>query len=239
MTDQLTTSSEGGIFTIVLNNPRKHNCMGFDMLYAIRDAVSEAIQSADVQVIVFRGAGERSFSTGANLKEFNALEGTDVDRWIRDGNEIFNLIEQSPKPTIAVIHGYAMGGGLELALACDFRIATDEAIISAPEVRNGWLPGWGGIARLKRLLGEAAAKQIVLLAAHLNAQQAANLGLFTLLVPPAKLEAELAAFIENIQSLRPKTYAMAKSVLANEPSTSGQAIDFDIMAAHQAKAGLL
>jgi enoyl-CoA hydratase/carnithine racemase len=98
----------------------------------------------EIRTIVFRGAGEKSFSTGADLKQFTNLDKPGTIDWIRKGNDVFNFIEQFPKPVIAVIQGYALGGGLELALSCDFRISTNNALLGFPELQHGWLPGWGG-----------------------------------------------------------------------------------------------
>lgn len=231
MPEQVLTSLDDGIFTITLNNPSKHNCMGFELLYALRDHLTLAANDKSIRVILITGAGEKSFSTGANIKEFNALEGDDIDRWIIEGNEIYNQLEKLQKPTVALINGYAMGGGLELALCCDFRLATENALLSSPEMKNGWLPGWGGMTRLSRLIGVSNAKRVVLLSEHLNAQEALNLGLITKILTADKKEEALADFLNQLKALKPKIYALAKAALMDENrTTQGTDLQFDVMA---------
>ncbi|MFY0654963.1 MAG: enoyl-CoA hydratase/isomerase family protein [Cyclobacteriaceae bacterium] len=236
MSDTVLTSLQDGVFTLTLNNPSKHNCMGFEMLYALRDAFDEASGNDDVKVVVITGAGEKSFSTGANIKEFNALVDKDVNRWIEDGNKIFNQLEKLGKPTVALINGYAMGGGLELALCCDFRLATTNALLASPELKNGWLPGWGGMARLPRLIGEANAKRVVLLAQHITAEESLSLGLLTKILPEETLDAELQEFIAILKDMKPEIYSMAKdSLMDRTRTTEGTDLHFDIMAVHAAR----
>ena len=185
-----------------------------------------------VKVILFKGAGGRAFSTGANIKEFEALKGDEVKRWIEFGNELNNKIETIKKPTIAFIDGYAMGGGLELALACDFRLVTDNAILCSPEVNNGWLPGWGGMTRVRRLVGEAYAKQIILLCEKFNAADSLRIGLITRIVN----EPELLAFSKELVDKKATAYALAKSAVMDENRTTyGSDLDFDVLAVNISK----
>ena len=155
------------------------------------------------------------------------LEENEVKRWIEFGNEINNKIETIGKPTVAFINGYAMGGGLELALACDFRLASQTAILSSPEVSNGWLPGWGGMTRVRRLVGEANAKRIVLLCERLDANQALQMGLVTRVVT----EDEVQDFMNTLIEMKPIAYALAKSAVMDATrTTSGSDVDFDVLA---------
>ncbi len=235
MSDTILTSLLGGLFTITLNNSQKHNCMGMEMLYALEAAIKEAQANSDIKVLVITGAGEKSFSTGANIKEFNLLRGNQINDWILEGNRIFNLIEQLPKPTIALLNGYTMGGGLELALCCDFRIGMNNTLIASPEVKNGWLPGWGAMTRLRRLVGEATAKRIILLSENIDAKAAIELGILTRIVDTNRMEEELHAFLDPLFSLDLETYSLAKSALMEDRSTTGSDLHFDVMAAHLAK----
>ncbi len=227
MTDFIITKFNEGLLTITLNYPQKMNCIGFDMLNGLNNAVDFAKENNEVKAILFRGAGDRAFSTGANIKEFETLKDREVKRWIEFGNDINNKIETISKPTVAFINGYAMGGGLELALACDFRLASPTAILSSPEVSNGWLPGWGGMTRVRRLVGEANAKRIILLCERLDANQALQMGLVTRVVT----EEEVRDFMNILIGMKPIAYAMAKSVIMDATrSTSGSDVDFDVLA---------
>ncbi len=227
MIDFISTNLEAGLYTITLNYPKKMNCMGFEMLEGLDNAIDFSKKNNEVKALLFRGAGDRAFSTGANIKEFEALEDLEVKRWIEFGNEINNKIETISKPTVAFINGYAMGGGLELALACDFRLASLTAILSSPEVSNGWLPGWGGMTRVRRLVGEANAKRIVLLCERLDANQAMQMGLVTRVVS----ENEVHDFMNTLIGMKPIAYALAKSAVMDATrTTSGSDVDFDVLA---------
>ncbi len=227
MTDFIITELNEGLLTITLNYPQKMNCMGFEMLDGLNNAIDFAKENNEVKAILFKGAGERAFSTGANIKEFETLEENEVKHWIELGHEIFNKIETISKPTVAFINGYAMGGGLELALACDFRLASQTAILSSPEVSNGWLPGWGGMTRVRRLVGEANAKRIVLLCELLDANQALQMGLVTRVVT----QEEVQDFMNILLDMKPNAYALAKSALMDATrTTSGSDVDFDVLA---------
>ena len=137
-----------GACHITLNRPDKHNCIDIPMLRMLNEALARAANDDAVKVIVICGAGDKAFSSGADLKAFGALSTAEIPYWIRLGNAILNRLSTLPKPTVAAIQGYAYGGGLELALACDFRIATLNAKFSSPELQRGWVPGWGGFPRL-------------------------------------------------------------------------------------------
>lgn len=234
MSDFIITKIEEGLMTITLNYPQKMNCMGFNMLEGLNNAIDFASDNNEVKAILFKGAGDRAFSTGANIKEFETLKDHEVKRWIEFGNDIFNKIEIIGKPTVAFINGYAMGGGLELALACDFRLASRTAILSSPEVSNGWLPGWGGITRTRRLVGEANAKRIVLLCERLDANQALKMGLITRVVS----EEEIQDFMNTLIGMKPIAYAMAKSAVMDATrTTSGTDVDFDVQAVKISRQG--
>jgi enoyl-CoA hydratase/carnithine racemase len=227
MTDYIITKINEGLLTITLNYPQKMNCMGFEMLEGLDNAIDFAKDNKDVKAILFKGAGDRAFSTGANIKEFEILDDHEAKRWIELGNDIFNKIETIAKPTVAFINGYAMGGGLELALACDFRLASQTAVLSSPEVSNGWLPGWGGMTRARRLVGEANAKRIVLLCERLDVNQALQMGLLTRIVS----EEEILGFMNSLIEMKPIAYAMAKSAVMDATrTTKGTAVDFDVQA---------
>ena len=231
MSDNVTAVLEAGVLSLTLNRPDKLNCMDWEMLHQLETQVEEAEKDIDVNVLVVKGAGEKAFSSGADLKAFQALTADEARQWIMTGNRLFNKIEQLPKPTLAVMQGYALGGGLELALACDFRIAAENTVLSSPELQHGWLPGWGGMTRLRRLIGEAKAKEVVLLGQKISAQEAYRLGLLTRLIRADQLQAEAKRMLADLLKLPPQPFALAKAVLMDERrTTSGADLWFDVLA---------
>ncbi len=208
---KIITNLSGGVLEIILNNPAKMNCIGFEMLYNLKSAVEKADKDESVRAVVFKGAGDRAFSTGADLKEYQSLSSEQTERWIEIGNMVFDSIEDLSKPSVAFINGYAIGGGLELALACDFRVGTQTAILSSAELLHGWLPGWGGIERLRRLFGEAKAKEIVMLCEKIPASKAYQLGLLNKIEGKGTEETE--KMIGHLKGLKTRVFELAKVAL--------------------------
>jgi len=228
-TDKIIYEVKDSIGFITLNNPSKLNCMGFELLHGLNDSVEASHKDKNVKVVVIQGAGERAFSTGADLKEFKALSNVDRKNWIVFGNEIFNNIETLNKPTIAYISGYALGGGLELALACDFRIGTTTAVLGSPELEHGWLPGWGGVARLRKLIGESAAKEVIMLNQKLSAKESLQFGLLNRI--DNENREQLNLFTEHLKKLSPRAFEIAKMALQDVTRTTyGSDINFDVLA---------
>lgn len=214
---------------ITLNNPAKLNCIGFQMLYELEEVIEDVEKRADVAVVVFRGAGDRAFSTGADLKEFRLLAEKQIEEWILLGNKVFNKIENIERPTIAYVNGYAMGGGLELTLACDFRIATETAIFCSPELQHGWLPGWGGMTRLRRILGEAKSKEIIIMNKKISANEALSLGLINKI--DIDNEKILGQFTDHLKLIKPNVFKLAKyALMETGRTTTGTAVYFDVLA---------
>jgi enoyl-CoA hydratase/carnithine racemase len=231
MSEKIILEVRGQVGTITLNNPQKLNCMGFAMLEELDQALIKAASHKELRVLLIQGAGDRAFSTGADLKEFLALTRDQSDRWIRYGNDIFNTLETLAIPTVALIRGYAVGGGLELALCCDFRLGTESAILSSPELQHGWLPGWGGMTRLRRLIGEARAKEVVMLNQKIPANDALKMGLLSKILTNGSEENEVEVILEHLASLKSEAFGLAKRALMDEARTTrGSDIDFDILA---------
>jgi enoyl-CoA hydratase/carnithine racemase len=233
---KIVTEKNERVLKIILNNPEKMNCMGIEMLKQLDEAVAAAATDDSISCLIIEGAGERTFSTGADLKEFQKLTEAEETTWIEFGNEVLNKIEELPKPTLAFIRGYVMGGGLELALACDFRIAAENSVFASPELQHGWLPGWGGMTRLRRVAGEARAKEMVMLNRRYTAQQAYRMGLVTEVVEADKMEGVLSEYSEQLSALKLTAFKLAKAAL-QDPSrtTKGSDIQFDVLAMQIAK----
>ena len=228
--DKILVEQKNGILTLILNNPSKLNCMGFAMLKQMNEIICEAEEKDEIKVILIKGAGEKAFSTGADLKEFKSLTPAEEVKWIELGNSVFNKIESLNKPTVAFIEGYAIGGGLELALACDFRIGTPRAVLSSPELQHGWLPGWGGMTRMRRLFGESVAKEVIFLCQKIDAEKALQLGMLTRIVE-SETSDEFTKLIQHLKSVNSSVFAMAKAAIADEfRTTRGVDIKFDILA---------
>jgi enoyl-CoA hydratase/carnithine racemase len=228
--NKITQEQKNGVLTLELNNPSKLNCMGFAMLNQLKDAICNAEENEGINVVLIKGAGERAFSTGADLKEFESLRPEDEVKWIELGNSVFNKIELLNKPTVAFIDGYAMGGGLELALACDLRVGTARTVISSPELLHGWLPGWGGMTRMRRLFGEAVAKEVVFLCQKIDAKKALQLGILTRLVE-SETSDEFTSLIQHLKSLNASAFSLAKVAIADENrTTKGVDVKFDVLA---------
>jgi enoyl-CoA hydratase/carnithine racemase len=234
----VTYSKSGAIATIMLNRPEKHNCLNLSMLRELDDHLSCVESASEIRVLVVRGEGGKSFSTGADLKDFRQLASEEVPGWIKLGNQLFNRLENLPLVTIAVVEGYAYGGGLELALACDLRLATTYATFCSPELQHGWLPGWGGLSRLRRILGEARAKQLVFLGEVCPASQAERIGLVNWAVTPEELEQKLACVTAQVAKVDPQAMEWGKAALSDpRRTTSGADLQYEVMATRLACQG--
>jgi enoyl-CoA hydratase/carnithine racemase len=179
-----------GIGTIRLDRP-KVNALNRQVALEIDDAVEAARSNDDVRAVVVWG-GERVFAAGADIKEMVELDAVGMFRYIGVFQEVFTRLEQLPKPTIAAINGYALGGGCELALACDLRIAAEDAQLGQPEILLGVIPGAGGTQRLPRLVGVGRAKDIIYSGRFVSAQEALEIGLVTEVVAAGEVHATAA-----------------------------------------------
>ncbi|MEK4758897.1 enoyl-CoA hydratase-related protein [Viridibacillus sp. FSL E2-0187] len=194
---------------VTLNRPLAMNAFNYDLLVELGKIVESIRINPDIRVVIFTGAGDKAFSVGADLKERKTLTEQRVKRNLYKIGEVFSAIENLPQPTIAMINGYAFGGGTELALACDFRFAADDVLLGLTETSLGIIPGAGGTQRLPRLIGEAKALELILTAKRLQAEEALAYGLLTK--------------IEKREDLLTKTVAFAELMLANGPIALQQA----------------
>lgn len=195
---------------VTLNRPDMLNAFNYEMLEQLRN-VMESIQiHPDIRLVIITGSGDKAFSVGADLKERKTLPDTLVKRNLNRFGEVFTLIEQLPQPTICVLNGYAFGGGLELALACDFRIAADTVSLGLTETGLGIIPGAGGTQRLPRLIGEAKALELILTAKRMTAHEALDYGVVTKVAPVESLHEVTADFAALILRNAPIAIQQAK-----------------------------
>jgi enoyl-CoA hydratase len=168
---------DGGIATVTVDRPDAMNALDRPTLEELRDRLSELGADAEARVVVLTGSGEKAFIAGADIKYMSGLEVEEAKEWGGLGHDAARLLETMPKPTIAAINGFALGGGCELALACDLRYASSAARLGQPEINLGIIPGWGGTQRLARVCGLGVAKDLILTGRLVPAEEALGLGL--------------------------------------------------------------
>ena len=179
-----------GVRTIVIHRPDKLNALNAATLDALDQAFADAGADDEVRVVVLTGSGPKAFVAGADIAEMNSLTPVQGRDFSLRGTRMMRRIERLPKPVIAMVNGFALGGGLELAMGCHLRIAADTAKVGQPEIGLGLIPGFGGSQRLLRLAGRAATLELCLLGAPVTAERALQLGIVNRVVPAAELEAE-------------------------------------------------
>ncbi|WP_342598846.1 enoyl-CoA hydratase-related protein [Psychrobacillus sp. FSL H8-0483] len=201
---------QGNIAYVTLNRPKALNAFNYDMLRELGEIAESIRINPDIRVVIFTGAGDKSFSVGADLKERKTLTEQRVKRNIYKIGEVFSTIENLPQPTIAMLNGYAFGGGTELALACDFRIAADDIQLGLTETSLAIIPGAGGTQRLPRLIGEAKALELILTARRLKADEALAYGLVTKITTRDRLKVETESFAALMLANGPIALQQAK-----------------------------
>lgn len=215
------TECSGAIAWITLNRPHAMNSINDDVRTQLPAAVRAADADPAVRVIVIRGAGECAFCAGADIKGFTEAPTPAKFRQARLQGHWIDAFDETKKPVIASIHGYCLGGGLEMALACDIRIAADDAAFALPEVSRGTLPGAGGTQRLSRVIGMGRALDMLLSAERIDAAGALRIGLITRLTTRAQLAAQTQTLAEHIAGHAPLAVVFAK-----EAMRKGAAADF-------------
>jgi len=194
---------------ITLNRPEVLNAQNNQMREELVQALEDARNDEDIRVIVLTGAGDRAFSAGADISEFPKLAPSDFIK--RTGRiRPYDIIRSIPKPVIAAVNGYALGGGCELAMACDIVIASENATFGQPEIRVGVIPGGGGTQILPRLIGEKMAKELIFTGKTITAQEAYRLGMINKVVPKDKLTEEVNSFVGELLKRSPIILALAK-----------------------------
>ncbi len=199
---------------IVLNRPEKLNALSLKMLDELSSVLEELSTDRDVRVVLIKGSPDgKSFCVGVDISTFVNLKPLDALRVSKRLQEVVNKLETFPKPVVAVIDGYALGGGFELALGCDFRIASNRAELGLPEIRLGLIPGGGGTQRLPKIIGEAKAKELIMLGERLKSEEALRIGLVNYVVQPERLDEEVRKFAQKLAEAPPIAIMTAKNVI--------------------------
>lgn len=195
--------TQGAIRTITVQRPEKLNALNRQTLETLDAAFADAALADDVRVVILTGAGPKAFVAGADIAEMNGLTPVQGRDFSLVGQQLMRRIERLNKPVIAMVNGFALGGGMELAMACHLRIAADSAKVGQPEINLGLVPGFGGTQRLLRLAGRAAALELCLLGAPIDAARAQQLGLLNRVVPAAELETETLKIATQLANAAP------------------------------------
>jgi len=185
--ENILTHSENEIFTITINRPKQLNALTKNTIREVGEAVKIANDSDNIKGIIITGSGEKAFIAGADIKEFANFSVEEGKELSAHGHAVFNGIENSPKPVIAAVNGFALGGGCELAMACHIRIASENAKFGQPEVSLGLTPGYGGTQRMPQLIGKSKAFEILMTGDMIDAKEAERLGLVNYVVEQAEL----------------------------------------------------
>ena len=197
------SADHGPVRTLTVNRPDKLNALNAATLDALLAAFDTAAAEPAVRVVVLTGAGPKAFVAGADIAEMSALRPAEARDFSLRGQRLMRRIETLPKPVLAKVNGFALGGGLELAMACHLRIAADTAKVGQPEIGLGLIPGFGGTQRLLRLAGRAATLELCLLGAPIDAARAQQLGIINRVVPAAELDAETDKLATQLANAAP------------------------------------
>src|SRR6185312_603416 len=199
----IMTTLENNIFTITINRPDKLNALNQAVLNELNDAMETVYNNAEIKGVIITGAGEKAFVAGADISEFISVKNDEGALLSQKGQEIFFKIENCPKPVIAAVNGFSLGGGCELAMSCHFRLASTNAKFGQPEVNLGIIPGYGGTQRLTMLVGKGKALELMMTGSMINADEAKSLGLVN--------------YVETPENLIPKTKEILSQILTKSP----------------------
>lgn len=203
----LLTQSENGILTVTINRPDKLNALNKTVFDELNLVLDEIYGNHDVRSVIITGAGPKAFVAGADISEFNELNKEQAMKLAKRGQDTFARIENCPKPIVAAVNGFALGGGCELAMSCHFRLASDNAKFGQPEVNLGLIPGYGGTQRLVQLAGKGKAMELLMSAQLIDAAEALRLGLVNYVTTPEMLLEETKKILAIINSKAPLAIA--------------------------------
>ncbi|TBR39021.1 MULTISPECIES: enoyl-CoA hydratase/isomerase family protein [Dyella] len=227
----LEVSNRGAVRTITVNRPDKLNALNRDTLNELTLAFNQAAQDDSVRAVILAGAGEKAFVAGADISEMNGYTPTQAQGFSRAGQQLMTRIERLGKPVVARIQGFALGGGMELAMACHLRIASEKAKFGQPEINLGLIPGFGGTQRLLRLAGRQAALELCLTGALIQAQRAYELGIVSRVVAPEALDETVNTLADQLAASAPLAAAgILDAVLQGGETSLDQGLEFETQA---------
>ncbi len=224
--NNLLTNVENGILTITINRPQAMNALNIETIAELGKAIDEACSNKEIKGIIITGAGDKAFVAGADIAEFANFTSKEGKEMAQNGHDVFNKIENCPKPVIAAVNGFALGGGCELAMACHMRVASDKARFGQPEVNLGIIPGYGGTQRLPKLIGKGRAMELTLTADMVNAEDALKIGLVNHVVSFVDLIKKCTEILSKIATKGP--LAVQKSIECINASDTKNGFDLEI-----------
>lgn len=211
---------ENGVATVAIDRAAKLNALTLEIVRDLEEGL-RALDPVKTRALIVRTAGDRVFSVGADLGQVREYDAVSMARaWLTVGHHAFGALASAPFPTVAVIDGLALGGGFELALACDLRVMVDDAEVGLPETGIGAIPGWGGASRITQLVGAARASDLILTRRRLSASEALAWGLTSRICSRADLESTVAELVETLLSGSPVAQQISKTVIAAAASGS-------------------
>jgi enoyl-CoA hydratase len=201
------------IATITIHRPKVLNALDMATLQELEAVATDLTEDAAIRAVILTGAGDKAFVAGADIAALSAMTSREALAFADYGHRVLNLLDRMPKPAIAAVNGYALGGGCELALACDFIYASENAQLGLPEVNLGVIPGFGGTQRLARRVGQGMARELVFTGARIGAQRAKEIGLVNDVCAPGELLARVRGVAEAICQKGPVAIAQAKRAI--------------------------
>jgi enoyl-CoA hydratase len=216
-----------GVAVVTLDRPDKLNAINTRVLADLSRAFRQARTDDAVRGVVLTGAGEKAFAAGADIEQFTELDALQGHRFALRGQSVFNTIEGLPKPVVAAVNGFALGGGCELALACHLRVASETAQFGQPEVNLGLIPGYGGTQRLPRIVGQGIATELILTGDRIDAQRAYEVGLVNRVVAPAELLEAAKDLVRRIASKAPLAVAMSLNAIRSADLPQAQGLQLE------------
>nr|WP_092067580.1 short-chain-enoyl-CoA hydratase [Dendrosporobacter quercicolus]NSL46663.1 short-chain-enoyl-CoA hydratase [Dendrosporobacter quercicolus DSM 1736]SDL59398.1 enoyl-CoA hydratase [Dendrosporobacter quercicolus] len=211
--ENLLFESEDGIGIVTINRPKALNALNAATIHELDRMFDELAQNDAVKTVIITGGGEKSFVAGADITEMQKMSAVEGRNWAKLAQAVFSKIENLPKPVIAAVNGYALGGGCEISMACDIRIASEKAKFGQPEVSLGIPPGFGGTQRLARLVGKGRAKELLFTGDMIDAAEAYRIGLVNKVTVPAELLNTAKAMAQKIMSRAPVAVQVCKAAV--------------------------
>lgn len=215
----MTCKIVDGVAEVSINRPESYNAINAEVLIETARLCKEIAENKEIKAIVMGNGNEKFFAAGADIRELVDYTPAEADEFITLVHESINTIYNSPVPTIAAVSGLCLGGGLEITLVCDFRVAADNAVFALPEINLGVLPGGGGTQMLSKIIGPGKAKELIFFGEMINAQTALNIGLVNKVVPLADLMAEAHKMARKLTRKPPIALKMAKELINNSMET--------------------